>query len=95
MANHEIETHDLSDIVPSKAKRDDVKMDNEIVKLFNNEEQVENLKNEAPQMRLKSDDLGIWESVLRHKFIMFVAMAAAFSASLDGYRKLNHSRQNL
>ncbi|KUJ10532.1 general substrate transporter, partial [Mollisia scopiformis] len=37
-------------------------------------------------MRLKSDDLGIWESVGRHKYITFVGMAAAFSASLDGYQ---------
>ncbi|KAH8593537.1 general substrate transporter [Bisporella sp. PMI_857] len=37
-------------------------------------------------MRLKSDDLGIWESVGRYKWIIAVGMAAAFSASLDGYQ---------
>lgn len=49
-------------------------------------------KGEAPQMRLKADDLGIWESVGRYKLVTAVAMAAAFSASLDGYRKCSNPR---
>lgn len=40
------------------------------------------------QMRSKSDDLSVWQSMLQHKFVGLVAMSAAFSASLDGYRKL-------
>ncbi|KAK8869487.1 hypothetical protein IAR55_000052 [Kwoniella newhampshirensis] len=38
------------------------------------------------QMRSKFDDLGVWSSLRRHKYITAVAMAAAFSASLDGYQ---------
>ncbi|WVF71848.1 hypothetical protein IAT40_006657 [Kwoniella sp. CBS 6097] len=38
------------------------------------------------QMRSKFDDLGVWASVKRYKFISAVAMAAAFSASLEGYQ---------
>ncbi|WPG99101.1 general substrate transporter [Acrodontium crateriforme] len=37
-------------------------------------------------MRSRSDDLGIWQSVKQYKMITFVAMCAAFSASLDGYQ---------
>lgn len=44
----------------------------------------------APQMRSKMDDLSIWESVKAYKLVTAVAMAAALSASLDGYRKLPH-----
>jgi hypothetical protein len=50
-------------------------------------EEIEISKGDAPQMRLKSDDLGIWESVGRYKLVSAVAMAAAFAASLDGYRE--------
>ena len=45
-------------------------------------------KNLAPIMRSREDDLGIWQCVLRFKNVSLIAMAAAFSASLDGYRKL-------
>ena len=41
----------------------------------------------APQMRTKSDDLTVWESIKQYKLVTLVAMGAAFSASLDGYRK--------
>ena len=44
-------------------------------------------KGNVPVMRSKVDDLSIWQSVRRYKVIGMVAMAAAFSASLDGYRK--------
>ncbi|KAL1874023.1 hypothetical protein VTK73DRAFT_577 [Phialemonium thermophilum] len=37
-------------------------------------------------MRAKSDDLNVWESLLRYKKVGGIAMAAAFSASLDGYQ---------
>ncbi|WVW82736.1 hypothetical protein I302_104747 [Kwoniella bestiolae CBS 10118] len=38
------------------------------------------------QMRSKHDDLGIWAAVKQNKKIALVAMAAAFSASLEGYQ---------
>lgn len=41
----------------------------------------------SQQMRSKIDDLTVWESVKKHRLITLVAMAAAFSAALDGYRK--------
>lgn len=41
----------------------------------------------GPLMRSKEDDMGIWRTVLRHKRVGFIAMAAAFCASLDGYRE--------
>lgn len=40
----------------------------------------------AEQMRSGLDDLSIWESLRRYKVVTGIAMAAAFSASLDGYR---------
>ncbi|KAJ5217828.1 Major facilitator superfamily domain general substrate transporter [Penicillium citrinum] len=43
-------------------------------------------KNLAPIMRSREDDLGIWQCVLRFKNVSLIAMAAAFSASLDGYQ---------
>jgi hypothetical protein len=39
-----------------------------------------------PLMRSNLDDLGIWEGLLRYKTVTMIAMAAAFSAALDGYR---------
>ncbi|KAF8851310.1 MFS transporter [Acephala macrosclerotiorum] len=78
MANNQAEIHDSPEIVLSDFKRnEDAKHD---------VEEIEDSKGAAPQMRLKSDDLGIWESVGRYKLISAVAMAAAFSASLDGYQ---------
>jgi SP family general alpha glucoside:H+ symporter-like MFS transporter len=44
-------------------------------------------KGGAPLMRTKADDLGVWQSVRQYKVVGLIAMAAAFSASLDGYRK--------
>jgi hypothetical protein len=41
----------------------------------------------AHVMRSKEDDLSVWKSLLRHKLVATIAMAAAFSASLDGYRE--------
>ena len=39
-----------------------------------------------PVMRSDLDNLSIWESLRRYKVVAMMAMAAAFSASLDGYR---------
>lgn len=44
-------------------------------------------KSMGPVMRSRDDDLGVWECVLRFKTVLLIAMAAAFSASLDGYRE--------
>lgn len=49
------------------------------------EAQIE--KRSTPIMRTKEDDLGVWQSVRRYKWVSTLAMIAAFSASLDGYRK--------
>jgi hypothetical protein len=50
-------------------------------------------KEYAQPMRSKVDDLSVWQSIQRYKVVGFVAMAAAFSASLDGYRKFALSLQ--
>ncbi len=44
-------------------------------------------KGGAPLMRAKADDLSVWQSVRRYKVVGLIAMAAAFCASLDGYRE--------
>jgi SP family general alpha glucoside:H+ symporter-like MFS transporter len=44
-------------------------------------------KSMGPIMRSREDDLGVWQCVLRFKTVSLIAMTAAFSASLDGYRK--------
>jgi hypothetical protein len=49
-------------------------------------------KGGAPVMRSKADDLSIWQSIGRYKVVGLISMAAAFSASLDGYRKKPHGR---
>jgi hypothetical protein len=43
-----------------------------------------------PLMRSNLDDLGIWEGLRRYKTVTMIAMAAAFSAALDGYRMLSY-----
>lgn len=43
----------------------------------------------VPLMRSQEDDLTVWQTVQRYKLVGFIAMSAAFSASLDGYRKLS------
>lgn len=47
----------------------------------------EHITGAAPQMRSKMDDLSVWESVKAYRLVTCVGMAAAFSASLDGYRE--------
>lgn len=46
-----------------------------------------NTKGDLPVMRSEVDNLSVWESLRRYKIVSLVAMCAAFSASLDGYRK--------
>ena len=45
------------------------------------------VKNGEPVMRSQEDDLSVWQCALRFKRVSLIAMVAAFSASLDGYRK--------
>lgn len=85
MAHIQPDTHNSHDIALSNFKNDgDTKHDAEEIEVMG--------KGEAPQMRLKSDDLGVWESIGRYKLVTAVAMAAAFSASLDGYRTCSNYR---
>jgi hypothetical protein len=44
-------------------------------------------KKAALLMRSKEDDLTVWQSVRRYRMVVVIAMAAAFGASVDGYRK--------
>ncbi|KAH6645284.1 general substrate transporter [Truncatella angustata] len=43
-------------------------------------------KDDGPVLRAAADDLSVWQSVRRFKKVGYVAMAAAFCASLDGYQ---------
>jgi SP family general alpha glucoside:H+ symporter-like MFS transporter len=52
------------------------------------------VKSMGPIMRSREDDLGIWQCVRRFKTVSWIAMAAAFCASLDGYRKLDQAQLN-
>ncbi|KAL4988646.1 general substrate transporter [Aspergillus falconensis] len=49
-------------------------------------EKDEAMRKEQPLMRSGLDNLSIWESLRRYKVVTMIAMAAAFSASLDGYQ---------
>ncbi|KAF3400903.1 hypothetical protein DPV78_006065 [Talaromyces pinophilus] len=51
-------------------------------------------KQYAQPKRSKGDDIDVWQSIQRYRVVGFVAMAVAFSASLDGYRKFSLSLQN-
>lgn len=44
-------------------------------------------KGNIPLMRTQADNLTVWQSVKRYRRASLLAMIAAFSASLDGYRK--------
>lgn len=45
-------------------------------------------EHENTQMRTSADDVSVWQAMKRYKFVCGIAMAAAFSSSLDGYREL-------
>lgn len=45
------------------------------------------VKGGDPVMRSREDDLSVWQCALRFKRVSLIAMVAAFSASLDGYRE--------
>jgi hypothetical protein len=55
------------------------------------ETQQADFKGGAPLMRSREDDISVWQSVRRYKRVGLIAMAAAFCASLDGYRMTLHS----
>ena len=59
-----------------------------IEEAFSHQEDVMPTKSLGPIMRSREDDLGVWQCVRRFKIVSLIAMIAAFSASLDGYRKL-------
>ncbi len=77
------------EMVPTNIRADDSKVDYVNMEHANpTEQQFPSAANvNHAQMRSKLDDLSVWESVKRQKLITIVAMSAAFSASLDGYRK--------
>lgn len=54
-------------------------------------ERLELANTEDPQKptftRTHADELSIWQSLRQNKLLALIAMAAAFSASLEGYRK--------
>ena len=60
----------------------------EAVEMHNVADDVPNPKGGAPLMRTKEDDYSVWQTVARYKVVGYIAMAAAFCASLDGYRRL-------
>lgn len=67
---------------------DDIKAETVNIENFD----VEDEKNGGgAKMRTRADDLGVWESVKRYKLITAVGMAAAFAASMDGYRESSSS----
>ena len=79
MANETPEHHDTHDIVPSTRNG-----------VNNQEPGVETLHVEYRSdevMRAKSDDLTVWQTAKQYKLVTLLAMSAAFSASLDGYRE--------
>ncbi|KAL4899290.1 hypothetical protein BDW74DRAFT_183822 [Aspergillus multicolor] len=54
--------------------------------VHNDETETETTAKGQPVMRSGLDNLSIWESLRRYKVVTMIAMAAAFSASLDGYQ---------
>ena len=78
------ENHELQDIA---ATDNSINADDDKVKVVNVDNSSHEEKGSVHQMRTKADDLPIWESVKRYKLVSLLAMVAAFSASLDGYRK--------
>jgi hypothetical protein len=68
------------------------KQTSEIIEHAQVEHAVDDEPSKQPVMRAKSDDLSVWQTLSNFKFISLVAMAASFSASLDGYRKNQTSK---
>lgn len=67
---------------------DSIKGNSEAIENASAEKQPTTLvKDGEPVMRSREDDLSVWQCALRFKRVSLIAMVAAFSASLDGYRK--------
>lgn len=66
---------------------DPTKGNSETIEHVSTQQLPEMVSKERPVMRSKVDDFSVWQSVKQFKLVSLVAMAAAFSASLDGYRK--------
>ena len=85
--NHELHNIDATD---NSINIDDGKE----VQVANIEHSDPQEKGPAQQMRTKADDLPIWESLKQYKLVSMLAMAAAFSASLDGYRESSPGQES-
>jgi SP family general alpha glucoside:H+ symporter-like MFS transporter len=86
MANHQAEEHGSHDI---NLNVEEINPGEMIVEHDTKEDELPGASEKCapPAMRSKSDDLTVWEAVKRYKLVTLVAMGAAFSASLDGYRQ--------
>jgi hypothetical protein len=62
------------------------KGNSETIEHVSTQQEPDMASKERPVMRSKVDDMTVWQSVKQFKLVSLVAMAAAFSASLDGYR---------
>ena len=58
-----------------------------IERVTTNDEMDRPSKAGAAVMRSRADELSIWQSLLKNKLLGLIAMSAAFSASLEGYRE--------
>ena len=84
------DNHELHDIA---ATENSINIDDGKAEVVSVEHRNTDEKGPVQQMRTKADDLPIWESVKRYKLVSLLAMAAAFSASLDGYRKTTRNQR--
>ena len=75
--------------VPVTAKMEGPKEDSERVENIALHEYEQHEAVQDHVMRSKVDDLSVWQCVRQFKVLSLIAMAAAFSASLDGYRGFN------
>lgn len=81
MANDNAQAQELAVMPPAKAQ------DERVERVITEEEHRGISKGDHALMRSKVDDLSVWESLRRFKLVAGIAMIAAFSASLDGYRE--------
>lgn len=73
----------MADQMAEQQDKRDIQM---VERTTTNDDQIPT-KDENPLMRSKADDLSVWQTATRFKRVGFMAMAAAFCAALDGYRK--------
>lgn len=86
MPNNQSPLDNSHDIVPMESAKD---LETEQVEHYATTEEMARTisKGGMPLMRAKADNLTVWQSMKRYKRASLFAMVAAFSASLDGYRK--------